>query len=63
MGWIAIVQLIIGLAQGLSAGLTTAGAPKAILDAVQAGLKAFTDVHGQLVTKAQVDQITLDFKW
>lgn len=63
MGWIGLAQLIIALTQGLLSGLTSAKAPQEILDALQTALGLFQKVHGTLVTKAQVDSVTLDFRW
>lgn len=63
MGALAIVQIIIGLAQGVLAGLTTANAPQEVIAAVQAGIESFKKVHGTLVTKAQVDASMFEYKW
>lgn len=63
MGWLTTVQLIIALTQGVLAGLTKANAPAEILSALQNALTELTKVHGTLVTKAQVDSYTLDYKW
>lgn len=63
MGWISLVTLIISLTQGLLAGLTAANAPQAVLAAAQTAIAELRKVHSELVTKAQVDSITLDYKW
>lgn len=63
MSWITIVQLIIGMGQGVLAGMQNTGAPQEILAALQNGIQSFQQVHGTLVTKAQIDANTLEFKW
>lgn len=63
MDWITLLQIIISLTKGVLGGLTTANAPQEILDALSTALSKLQEVHGSLVTKAQVDGITLDFKW
>lgn len=63
MSWLVLLQLAISLTQGILSGLTTAEAPQEVLDALQAALTKLNEVHGTLVTKAQVDGITLDYKW
>jgi hypothetical protein len=63
MGWISLIQLAIALTEGALNGLTKATAPQEILDALSSALASLQQVHGSLVTKAQVDGITLDFKW
>lgn len=63
MNWLTLVQLIITLTQGVLAGLTKSGAPVEILSALQNALTELDKVRGTLVTKAQVDAITLEYKW
>lgn len=63
MDWILITKLIITLTSGLIGQLTAAGAPKEVLDAASAGLAQLEKVHGTLVTKMQVDSVTLGYKW
>lgn len=63
MGWIQLIQLAIAITQGVLGGLTQAKAPQDILDALNSALKSLSTVHGTLVTKSQVDSVTLDFKW
>lgn len=63
MNWIMLLQIIISLTQGALGGLTTAKAPQEILDALQSAIASLSKVHGSLVTKAQVDAYTLEFKW
>lgn len=63
MNWITLTSLIITLTQGVLAGLTAANAPAEIISALQNALTELGKVHGTLVTKAQVDSVTLQFKW
>jgi hypothetical protein len=63
MGWITIIQLVISLTEGVLGGLTKSNAPQEILDALSVALGKLQEVHGTLVTKSQVDGITLDYKW
>jgi hypothetical protein len=63
MGWLTIIRLIISLTEGVLGGLTKSNAPQEILDALNVALAKLQEVHGTLVTKVQVDGITLDYKW
>lgn len=63
MSWITLLQLAIALTQGVLSGLTASNAPKEILDALTSALASLGKVHGTLITKSQVDSVTLDYKW
>lgn len=63
MGTLGLIQIVIGIVQGILAGLTTANAPQETLAALGNAIAELKKVHGTLVTKAQVDAHTFEYKW
>lgn len=62
MNVLALIQLILSLLRGVASGLG-----KAHLDeeaaGVQAAITALENVHGSLITKAQVDALRITPTW
>ena len=60
---LSIVTLVLGLLQGLIPMFTKANAPAEVIADLQAALTAIQNVHGTLVTKAQIDSLLVEPKW
>lgn len=61
--WEVLASLALTALKALLATLTKAKAPQEIIDSIQNAINEVAKVHGTIVTKAQVDSITLDYQW